>query len=83
MPVLRILMDADGMADTKDPDKLIMLDTPITVGFLKGGMESGKASVAFMFDLPDGKTVIAQTSMDLFLTAARAYCAKFGGTIFP
>jgi hypothetical protein len=83
MPVLKILMNAEGMNKELDPEKIIHLKTPITVGALEGGMESGKPSIAFMFDLPDGRTVIAETSLQLFVTAARAFTAKFGDQLEP
>ena len=35
-------------------------------------MASGKASVAFRFELPDGTAVIAETSLALLTTAADA-----------
>jgi hypothetical protein len=77
MPLMIIRMDAEGMLDGTDPKDVIHLTNPITVGPLAGGMESGKASVAFAFILPCGKTVLAETSLELFLTAARAFAAKF------
>lgn len=46
---------------------------------LKAGMASGKPSVAIRLDLPDGKVVIAETSLALFLGAASALHTKFGG----
>jgi hypothetical protein len=49
----------------------------IQVGVLDAGMKSGRPSVAFRFDLPDGQTVIAETSARLFVTAARAIEAKY------
>ena len=42
------------------------------------GMASGKPSVAFRFDLDDGRVVVAQTSMRLFLLAADMCRARFG-----
>jgi len=40
---------------------------------IPGGMASGKSSVTFRVDLPDGGVVLAQTSMDLFLYAAMLF----------
>jgi hypothetical protein len=54
---------------------------PIKVSVLEGGMSSGKASVMIRLDLPDGRTVLAETSLALFLTAAKAFEAKFPDTL--
>ena len=50
----------------------------IGVTALQGGMASGKPSVAFRIKLPDGKYVIAETSLGLFLSAADAFKARYG-----
>jgi hypothetical protein len=46
------------------------------VAVLDGGMKSGRPSVAIRLDLPDGRTVVAETSARLFCVAARAIMAK-------
>lgn len=78
MPIMHVLMNAEGMAKEVDPMRMIHLNSDITVGALDNGMSSGKPSVAFMFTLPDGNTVIAETSLALFQMAAKAFTAKFG-----
>jgi len=50
---------------------------PIQVALLDKGMQSGNPSVSIRFDLPDGKTVVAETSLKLFYTAARAMLARY------
>lgn len=50
---------------------------PIQIAVLDGGMTSGRPSVALRFELPDGTTVIAETTARLFVTAARAIHAKY------
>jgi hypothetical protein len=50
---------------------------PIHVATLEGGMTSGLPSVALRVDLPDGQTVIAETSARLFCASARAIMAKY------
>ncbi len=42
------------------------------IAVLRGGMESGKSSVAFLVRTSEGKLVMAETSMALFATIARA-----------
>lgn len=49
---------------------------PIQVAVLDRGMTSGRPSVALRFELPDGQTVVAETSARLFCSAARAIMAK-------
>jgi hypothetical protein len=48
---------------------------PIQIALLKAGMASGKPSVTIRIDLPDGKVVLAETSLALFLAAAEALAA--------
>lgn len=50
----------------------------IQIAALPGGMTSGKASVMFRFDLPDGHVVLYETSLANFLAAARALAARYG-----
>lgn len=50
---------------------------PIRVAVLEGGLTSGRPSVAIRLDLPDGQTVVAETSARLFCTAAKAIMGKF------
>jgi hypothetical protein len=49
-----------------------------SVALLEKGMASGKPSVMMRVDLPDGKFVIVETSLVLFLTAADAFRARAG-----
>jgi hypothetical protein len=50
---------------------------PIQVAALNGGLASGRPSVAIRIDLPDGRTVVAETTARLFCSAARAIQAKY------
>jgi hypothetical protein len=70
-------MNAEGLLEGVPKEKIIFLEGPITIGALEGGMESGAPSVAFVFKLPDGRHVLAETSMLLFQSAAAAFRAKF------
>lgn len=83
MPLIRINLVGDGSWDdlAGKQDQIIHLGNdapPIGVWALAGGMTSGKPSVAIRFDLPDGKIVIAETSLALFLSAADALRARYG-----
>jgi hypothetical protein len=50
---------------------------PISVAVLNGGLVSGRPSVAIRIDLPDGQTVVAETTARLFCTAAKAIMARY------
>jgi len=78
MPDLKLVMDGDGawpdLAET--PEKIIHVTEGISMTRLTNGMASGKSSVAIRLNLPDGRVVIAETSMELFQSAARAFRVK-------
>lgn len=55
----------------------------VEIGTLRGGMESGKDSIAVCFTLPDGKIVLWETSVELFLSTADAIRAwQLGNTSY-
>lgn len=53
-------------------------DQGFEVGGLDHGMTSGRASVAFCFELPDGRVVLAETSLWLLQLATAALTARYG-----
>lgn len=80
MPVMKVVKDceADPWLDLETLRNKGMLLTamgpdtrPIRVGGLPRGMESGKTSVTIVIELPDGSAVLTETSLALFLNAAR------------
>jgi hypothetical protein len=75
MPALIIKLEGDASWPdlASKPDGQIIEIEHIELALLPGGMSSGKASVAIRLDLPDGRTIIAQTSQELFDAAARAF----------
>ena len=75
MPALTVILDGDGAYPDllEKRDKIVHVTTPFSVSRLKHGMESGKSSVMFRIDLPDGRIVMAETSMALFQNAASAF----------
>ena len=77
---LRIHLDGDGVwPDLKDRDIIHLKDVgTIEIAALSRGMTSGRPSIAFRLSLPDGKVVFAETSLRLFLAAARALAARYG-----
>lgn len=78
MIMLRVVRSLDGELADVPRDKVHHLRTPMTIGTLDGGMDSGKPSVGFIFTLPDGAKVFAETSLALFQAAAKAFEAWHG-----
>lgn len=79
MPMLSIHLEGDGALGTVCAGRqVIHLTNELHVAGLAAGMQSGKPSAAFAFVLPDGRAVIAETSLALFLMAADALKARFG-----
>jgi hypothetical protein len=50
---------------------------PIKIAVLDGGMVSGRPSGAIRIDLPDGSSVVAETTARLFCSAGRAILARY------
>ena len=84
MNSLKLTLDGDNawpdLRGKVGTDKVIHLSNgaDIQLAALAGGMTSGRPSVMFRFELPDGRTVLAETSMRLFLASARAFAARYG-----
>ena len=81
MPSLRIILDGDGAwpdLTQKANDGLLLQGKWTGIAALPGGMASGRPSVSIRIDLPDGRVVWTETSMRLFLSAARAFTARYG-----
>lgn len=76
MPSLQIHLDGDGVWPDMTPDKIIKGDL-IGVSALAAGMDSGRASVSFRVELPDGKIVFCETTMRLFLNAANVFRTRY------
>lgn len=90
MPLMNVRLDGEGcwpdLVEKNASGKLIDLmnaSTPIQFALLKRGMNSGKSSVTMRVDLPDGRTVLTQTSMDLFETGAKVLMIGDGRTPGP
>ena len=78
MIALYLFLDADGMLNGTPPEKIIVAEKDMKIGVLSGGMISGKPSVSFGIELADGRVVFAETSYALFMTAAKAFAARYG-----
>ncbi len=82
MPQMTLNLDGDNAwPDLRDmpSNKIVWLPETamIQVAALDGGMSSGKPSVTFRIDLPDGRVVLAQTSARLFVMAAAAIVTRW------
>jgi len=75
MNMIKVNLEGDGCwkdleSKIKTKDVVWMKDGIIQIAALSKGMRSGKPSLSIRFDLPGGKIVVAETSMQLFLSAA-------------
>ncbi len=77
MIVMSVILDGDGCWPDLQ-DKKIIRPVSLQVAALRGGTKGGFPSVAFRIDLEDGRTVIAETSLKLLLTASDLFRAKYG-----
>lgn len=78
MPMLGLVLDGDGAwPDLANNPNVEWVKEPILIAVLTGGMVSGKHSIAIRLDLPSGKTIVAETSLALFATAARGIRARY------
>ena len=78
MVPMKVHLDGDNCwpdLRTKAPEEIIHV-IGLEVAMLVGGMSSGKSSVAFRFDLEDGRVVVAEASLDLLETAVKSMRAK-------
>ena len=84
MPVIRMLFLDEGDPPAWDvpnplPDSWVhMADPLIQIVGIEKGMQSGRPSVMIRLDLPDGRVVIAETSLDAFQTANAVLRGRFG-----
>jgi hypothetical protein len=77
MPVLHVTFDEPPWPDLADRmGDVIHYAAPIGYTALAGGMESGATSVMFRLDLPDGRVVLAETSLALLVAAVNATRVK-------
>lgn len=80
MPIIKVSLEEPAWPDIADK-AVIHLGrdaAPIQIAALSGGMSSGAPSVAIRIDLPDGRIVVAETSLRLFQMANAALLGRFG-----
>ncbi len=78
MPVIHIALNGDGALKEINPDKMIPIpeDGAWTIGVLEKGMKSGRDSIFIAFEMPDGQTIVAQTSAAAFFAASNTVLAS-------
>lgn len=80
-PSLRVDVEGEGAWPDlgRKPGKMMKLsDSALSLAALAGGMVTGRASVAFRIDLPDGRSVVIETSLRTLYAAVTAIVAKHG-----
>ena len=82
MITIHVKLEGDGawpdLAEKVDSVIYLLNDAPpLQIATLSDGMTSGNPSLAMRIDLPDGRTVILETSVRLFLVAAHAIEARY------
>lgn len=80
-PSISVNVDGEGAWPDlgRHPNKVLKLgDSALSLAALAGGMVSGRASVMFRIDLPDGRTVLIETSLRALHAAVTAIVAKHG-----
>jgi len=78
--IINLKLDGDGAWPDLIDRGVIHLgnDTAIGLSVLPHGMVSGKPSVMFRLDLPDGQVVCAEASWAVLAMAVRAIAARYG-----
>lgn len=82
MPSIEITIEEPAWPEL-NPADVLQTSRPIGLTCLPGGMVSGAPSVALRIDLEDGRTVIAETSLALFLAAADTLRSVHGDPRHP
>jgi len=82
MNIINVILEGDrcweDLANKIKSAKVIWLrEGAISIAALSKGMKSGKPSISIRIDLPDGRTLVAETSMRLFLSAAEAFKQRY------
>lgn len=82
MNSVKVILEGDkcwpDLEEKIESGNLIHLPDPqMQIAALSKGMTSGNPSVSIRIELPDGKTVLAETSMKLFLGIADIFRQKY------
>jgi hypothetical protein len=79
MIALHVFMNAEEMMlDVPKETRLVELGSELRIGVLEGGTIEGNPTVSIFFPLPEGGYAFAETSLRLFLAAAKVFAARYG-----
>jgi hypothetical protein len=78
MPTIDLNLNGDNAwPDIASKDVVHLPDAVWHVAALEGGMTSGKVSLALRLDLPDGTTLVAETSLAAWIAATSTLRGRF------
>jgi hypothetical protein len=81
MLTLSIIMDGDSAwPDLKKKDEsgeLVQVSTGLQIAVLSRVEKDAPTTVCLRVDLPDGRTVLAETTLRLLATAVRAFQSRY------
>ena len=79
IPMTIVFGDNDAWPDLHDKAVTIVdhADHPVQIAVLDHHLLTGRPSIAIRLDLPDGSTVIAETTARMFVIAGRMVVAKY------
>jgi hypothetical protein len=85
VPEIRVSIDVERwptqaiqkLHDEGRTGDIIYSTEPLEIGALPGGMQSGRTSIAVFFTLPDGRVVIADTSLRALRTVVETLAAAY------
>lgn len=71
---LTLDLTSDPWQLAREPDKAALRK----IGVIPDGTNAGRPSVAMLVETDDGEAFVAETTLRLFVTAVRAFCARHG-----
>lgn len=72
------VVDDPGFKGLPAPDIHLGNGAEIAIAGIRDGTNEGRPTLALSFALPDGRTVLVETSWRLWMTATEYFAAKFG-----
>ena len=80
MTELKLILNEPAWPDLADKAVIVLgADAPpIQIASLAHGTASGAPSIMLRLDLPDGRTVVAEMTLRMFVQAAKLLVAKHG-----
>lgn len=80
MSIIHLRFDEPAFADLQDRmGDVTHLTGPFTIAGLEGGTVAGRPSLAIRIDLPDGRVVVQELTLDAWHMANAGIVGRFGG----